>query len=146
MKQSLNCITKNIIKYLILFLIGGFLYFNIEILWRGFSHWSMFILGAICFCYSGIQNRGTAMNVPLWKQVLKVDIFVIISEFITGCIVNLWLGWNVWDYSNLPFNILGQSCPQFAILFLPLCLVGIVLDDWICYIFFHETKPHYNWI
>lgn len=135
---------KLILKYIFLFIIGGFTYYMIEILWRGYSHWSMFILGGICFLFAGIQNEYIEWEYPLWRQILNVDIFVLISEFITGCIVNLYFHWNVWDYSNLPFNILGQSCPQFALLFIPLCLFAIILDDYIRYFVFHEDKPHYK--
>lgn len=131
-------------KYFILFLIGGFLYYAIEILWRGYSHWTMFILGGVCFIYAGIQNERTPWEEPLWKQVLKVDVFVLIAEFITGCILNLWLGLNIWDYSNLKFNVLGQSSLLFAVLFLPLCLIAIVLDDYIRYWVFDEEKPRYR--
>ena len=131
-------------KYFILFLIGGFLYYTIEILWRGYAHWTMFILGGICFIFAGIQNEYTSWEEPLWKQVIKVDGFVLIAEFITGCILNLWLGLNIWDYSNLKFNILGQSSLLFAVLFLPLCLIAIVLDDYIRYWFFKEEKPRYK--
>lgn len=137
-------LVKLILKYIFLFIIGGFTYYMIEILWRGYSHWTMFILGGICFLFAGIQNEYIEWEYPLWRQVLNVDVFVIISEFITGCIVNLYFHWNVWDYSNLPFNILGQSCPQFALLFMPICLFAIVLDDYIRYFIFHEDKPHYK--
>lgn len=137
-------LVKLILKYIFLFIIGGFTYYMIEILWRGYSHWTMFILGGICFLFAGIQNEYIEWEYPLWRQVLNVDVFVIISEFITGCIVNLYFHWNVWDYSNLPFNILGQSCPQFALLFMPICLFAIVLDDYVRYFIFHEDKPHYK--
>lgn len=43
-----------LIKYLILFLIGGFVYISIELLWRGHTHWSMFILGGVCFILLGL--------------------------------------------------------------------------------------------
>ena len=135
---------KNFFKNQLLFCYGGFLYYLVEVLWRGYSHWSMYMLGGLCFLYAGVQNEFTSWEQPLWLQVLKVDIFVLISEFLTGCVVNLWLGWNVWDYSSLPFNILGQSCPQFALLFLPLCLLAIVLDDYIRYYAFKEEKPYYK--
>ena len=131
-------------KYFVLFLVGGFLYYIIEILWQGYSHWTMFILGGICFIFAGIQNEYTLWEEPLWKQVIKVDAFVLIAEFITGCILNLWLGLNIWDYSNLKFNILGQSSLLFAVLFLPLCLIAIVLDDYTRYWFFNEEKPKYK--
>lgn len=104
----------------------------------------MFILGGICFIFAGIQNEHTSWEEPLWKQVLKVDVFVLIAEFIAGCILNLWLELNIWDYSNLKFNILGQSSLLFAVLFLPLCLIAIVLDDYIRYWFFDQEKPKYK--
>lgn len=136
---------KNLIKYLFLFMAGGSLYYGIEIFWRGYSHWSMFLLGAFCFLYAGVQNEVTSWDYPLWKQILKVEGVVISGELITGCIVNLWLHLNVWDYSSVPFNILGQICLPYAILFLPLCLIAIVLDDYLRYWFFHEEKPRYKW-
>lgn len=136
---------KNLIKYLFLFMVGGSLYYGIEILWRGYSHWSMFLLGAFCFLYAGVQNEVISWDYPLWKQILKVEGVVISGEFITGCIVNLWLHLNVWDYSSVPFNILGQICLPYAVLFLPLCLIAIVLDDYLRYWFFHEEKPRYKW-
>lgn len=131
-------------KEFVLFLIGGNLYYSIEILWRGYSHWSMFILGGLCFIYAGLQNEYIEWNYSFWKQILKVELFVLIGEFVTGCIVNILLGWNIWDYSTLPFNILGQVCLSYAVLWIPLCAIAIILDDYIRYWFFHEEKPHYK--
>lgn len=140
MKKTLKLLSK----YFFLYIIGGAIYYNIEILWRGYSHWTMFVLGGIAFLFCGIINEFTTWEYPLWKQVLRADAFVVMAEFITGCIVNLCLGWNVWDYSDLKWNILGQSCPQFALLFAPLCLLAIVLDDYLRYWFFKEEKPRYK--
>ena len=76
---------KLILKYIFLFIIGGFTYYMIEILWRGYSHWSMFILGGICFLFAGIQNEYIEWEYPLWRQILNVDIFVLISFFVFTC-------------------------------------------------------------
>jgi len=132
---------QSFLKCLILWFIGGVFYFDIELLWRGFSHWTMFALGGICFVFAGVQSKRTMC--PLWMQTLKVDAFSLIAEFMTGCIINLKLGWNIWDYSILPFNLLGQSCPQFALLFLPLCFGGIILNDQLRHLMFNEDKPQY---
>lgn len=140
MKQMLKLLSK----YFFLFIVGGIGYYSVEILWRGYSHWTMFVLGGIAFLLCGLINEITSWEYPLWKQVLRADTFVIAAEFITGCIVNLWLGWNVWSYENLPGNILGQTCPQFALLFAPLCLLSIILDDYLRYWFFKEEKPRYK--
>ncbi len=131
-------------KNLFLFNFGGCLYYIIEILFRGYSHWTMYLLGAVCFIYAGAFNEDIPWNYPFWKQVFSVWLFVLGAEFITGCVVNLILGWNIWDYSNLPGNILGQTSWQFALLFLPLCVIAIVLDDYIRWKIFNEEKPHYN--
>lgn len=131
-------------KYIFLFEVGGFLYIAIEFLWRGYSHWSMFVLGGICFLFCGIQNEFTPKSYPLVCQALISDVFVVSCELVTGCIVNLKLGWNVWDYSDLPFNILGQSCPQYFLLFFPLCILGIMLDDFLRFWIFGEDKPEYK--
>ena len=72
------------------------------------------------------------------------SIIITILEFITGCIVNLWLGWNIWDYSNLPYNLLGQISLFSSIGWIGLSLVGIVLDDYIRYIYFDEERPRYK--
>lgn len=135
---------KQIIKQLILFIIGGAIYILIELLYRGRTHWSMFVLGGICFIYAGIQNEYETWDKPLVIQAIKAAVFITAAEFITGCIVNLWLGWGVWDYSNTPCNILGQVCLLFSILWVFLGTVAIVVDDYLRYWLFNEEKPHYK--
>lgn len=134
---------KQVTKNIILFLAGGILYVLCEILWRGYSHWTMFVLGGICFLYAGIQNEFISWDKPLVLQSLQVALFITIAEFITGCIVNLWLGWDVWNYSNLPFNLLGQICIPYSLLWIPLGAIAIIVDDYLRYAYFDEEKPHY---
>lgn len=129
-----------------LFLTGGILYILLEIIWRSHSHWTMFFLGGLCFVCLGAINEIIPWEMPLWKQVLIGACIITGLEFITGIIVNLTLHWNVWDYSSMPGNILGQICPQYFILWLPVSLVAIVLDDWLRYWWFREEKPHYRLI
>ena len=99
--------------------IGGLLYFILELAWRGHSHWTMFILGGICFLAIGAVNELIPWCMPLWQQALIGAAIVTVLEFLTGCIVNLWMSWGVWDYSGLPGNVLGQICPQYIALWVP---------------------------
>ena len=39
---------KRLKEYTGLWALGGMLYYGIEVIFRGFSHWSMFVLGGIC--------------------------------------------------------------------------------------------------
>jgi len=131
-------------KYLLLFNTGGLLYIILELLWRGWSHWTMFLLGGACFICLGLINEVIPWEMPLWKQILIGDCIITALEFLTGCIVNLWLKWDVWDYSGIPKNILGQICPRFFILWLPVACIGIILDDWLRHWWFDEDRPHYT--
>ena len=131
-------------KYLFLADVGGMLYVLIELAWRSWSHWTMFVLGGLCFIYLGLINEIMSWDMPLWQQVWIGAVGITALEFLTGCVVNLWLGWGVWDYSGLPGNIMGQICPQYMVLWLPVSLVGIILDDWLRYKFFGEECPHYR--
>ena len=131
-------------KYLFLFNGGGLLYILIELIWRGRSHWTMFLLGGICFVFLGLINEVLPWQMPLWQQILIGAAGITTLEFLTGCIVNLALDWNVWDYSGMPGNIIGQICPQYFLLWLPVSLAGIILDDWIRYRCYGEERPRYN--
>lgn len=131
-------------KHLTLAMTGGLLYILVETVWRGYSHWTMFVLGGLCFLALGLINEVLPWETPLWKQVLLGASVITCLEFLTGCIVNLWFGWAVWDYSGMPGNVLGQICPQYCILWLPVSLAGIVLDDWLRFRWWDEARPRYT--
>lgn len=132
-------------KYFCLFLIGGFLYHIIEILFHRTTHWSTILLGGVCFLFLGAIHESMSKDTPIWKQVLLGACFMTFLEFCTGCMVNRWLKWNIWDYSNLPGNILGQICAPYFLLWFLISLTGIVLDDWLRFLLLGETLPHYHW-
>lgn len=131
-------------KYLVLFDAGGLVYILVELLWRGWSHWTMFLLGGACFVAIGLINEVIPWAMPLWQQALIGAGIITLLEFCTGCLVNLWLGWGIWDYSRIPGNILGQICPQYVLLWIPVALAGILLDDWLRYRWFGEACPGYR--
>lgn len=133
------------LKYLSLFTVMGSIYYMIEIVWRGYSHISMFILAGVCGVFIGLINEVLSMDTPIWLQAIIGSCIVTIGEFISGCILNLWLGLGIWDYSNMPFNILGQICLPFSLLWVLLSACAIVIDDYERYWFFGEEKPYYRW-
>lgn len=135
---------KQILKLCILALIGGITYVLIELAWRGYSHISMFILGALCFVLLGGINEFLPWELGfVWQMLIGAGI-VTILELIVGIVVNVWLGFEVWDYSNLPFNFMGQICLPFSFAWTLLSGVAIVVDDYLRYWLFGEEKPHYK--
>lgn len=131
-------------KKLILFLIGGICYYLIEILWRGYSHSSMFILGGICFVLIGLINNFLSWDTPLWRQQLIATGIITTLEFIFGVFLNIWLKLNIWDYSNMGLNVLGQISLGYSILWFFLSLPALFLDDWLRWKLFEEEKPRYK--
>lgn len=131
------------LRPLILFGIGGLLYVLIELIVRGRTHWSMFIVGGLAFFLIGFINE-KYKKMPLAKQMLIGALVITALEFTCGCIVNLWLGWHVWDYSNMPFNLLGQICFPFTAIWFFLSAVAVVLDDYIRHLLWGEKIPHYK--
>jgi uncharacterized membrane protein len=140
MKKQLSYLGKEVC----LFLVGGAGYVGVEMAYRGRSHPSMFLLGGFCFLLIGMINEVFPWDMPLISQMFISTILVTVFEFITGCIVNLHFRWDVWDYSTLPYNFLGQVCFLFTVFWFFLSLVAIFLDDIIRWKLFHEKKPKYH--
>lgn len=131
---------------IILFLIGGGVYALLEIFWRGYTHWTMFLLGGVCFVVMGLLNE---YKIPrhwcLLRQSIVSACVITALEFVVGYIVNIRLGWQVWDYSDLPFNLYGQICLYYFLLWIFLSAAGIVFDDWIRYIVYIQVKKWSPW-
>lgn len=140
MKEKL----KAILKHAVLALCGGCVYFLIEMAWRGHSHWTMAVLGGVCFVLIGDINEFIPWNMPLILQGAIGSGIVTVLELASGIILNLWLGLGIWDYSNMPFNLLGQICLPFTLLWVALSIVAVVLDDWLRYWLFGEDRPTYT--
>ena len=139
MKKS----TKLALKYLFLFVLGGLVYMVIELLWRQRTHWTMGIVGGLCFIEIGLINEILSWKTGFIIQCILGTIIITLNEFISGVIINILLGWNVWDYSNLPFNIMGQICLLFSFLWIFVSEIAIVVDDYLRYEFFGEEEPVY---
>lgn len=127
-----------------LFLIGATLYIVLEIFWRGYSHWTMFPLSGLLFVLVGRLNDFLPWEMPLLLQMLLGGLIITLGELLAGCIVNLWLGWSVWDYSALPFNLWGQICLQYFGFWVLLSCPIILLDDLLCWLWYKGEKPHYR--
>ena len=100
--------------------LGGGAYVGLEYLWRGYSHGSMFAAGGICFLLLGQVRRTPALIRPLLGAAVITGV-----ELVTGLLVNQ--DYQVWDYRRNPGNFLGQICPAYTLLWLPLSLIAMAL-------------------
>lgn len=133
-----------IMRNLTLALFGGVLYYLFEIFLRGYSHWTMFLLGGLCFVLVGGINEFFSWGTPLVLQMLLGALLITALELITGCVVNLWLGWGVWDYSGEWGNVLGQICPKFSALWFLVAGIVVVLDDFLRWRWYGEEFKEYR--
>lgn len=137
---------NTILKYLVLFLIGGITYYFIEIAYRGYSHFSMIIVGGLCFILIGSINEFSNKEIPLLLQMFISVILINIVELISGIIINRILLLDVWDYSQLRFNFLGQISLNSSIAWFFLSLIAIYVDDLLRYKIYKEEMPKYKFI
>lgn len=135
---------KRLIKYIGLGVFGGIAYYILENIWRGYSHWTMVIVGGVCFLIIGLLNELYTWDMALLSQMVISTAIITLVEFVAGLILNKWLGLGVWDYSNKPYNFMGQICLLYSNLWFLISLPVILLDDYIRYWFFNEVKPRYK--
>lgn len=94
--------------------VGGVLYGLIELCWRGRTHWSMVIVGGICFRLIGwIHQRFRGVFSTVVRCALCA-VVISLAELAAGLMVNRQF--QVWNYSELPLNLWGQICPIFSLL------------------------------
>ncbi len=111
-------------KKSVLFYLGGAGYFGLEVLWRGWSHGSMFLAGGICFLLIGhLEEVRPVLPVPA-RMLLGAGIVTMV-ELGAGLLVNQ--NYQVWDYRGQPGNFLGQICPVFSLLWVPVSLMAMGL-------------------
>ena len=114
-------------KLCFLFYLGGLCYAGLELLWRGFSHGSMFVLGGICFVLVGNLKR-LRPGKKLPARVTEAALIITLLELGCGLLVNR--SYRVWDYRNMPLNVFGQICLPFTLLWIPVSFVAMLLYDW----------------
>ncbi len=118
---------KAIKIYIIVFGIGAVAYGLIEIIARGYTHWTMGLTGGAAFCTLYYINTHLKARSLLLRCLLGSAV-ITVYEFAVGMLVNYTLHMNVWDYSGKFLNIFGQVCLKFSVLWFLLCIpvTGII--------------------
>lgn len=113
-------------KNSVLYYTGGLSYLTLELLWRGRSHGSMFLAGGLCFLLIGNLKK-LLPGAPLALRAAAGSVLVTMVELGFGLAVNR--DYLVWDYRDQPGNFMGQICPLFSLLWIPVSLAAILLFD-----------------
>jgi len=115
------------IENICVFLAGGTVYGIIEMIWRGYTHWSMVLAGGAAFILIHLLN-GRFRTHSIAMRCFIGAVVITLVELISGIILNLWLDMNVWDYSEMRWNLLGQICPAFSAMWFLLCIPAFYLS------------------
>ena len=109
-----------------LFALGGGAYVAMEMLYRGRSHYSMFLAGGASLLLIGQLNRVTPRLPFFFRAAVGAGIITMV-ELAAGLLVNR--RYEVWDYRSHAGNFLGQICPLFSVLWIPVALLAFFLYD-----------------
>ena len=104
-------------KLPVYFCLGGLGYMGLELLWRGWSHGTMFFAGGTCFLL-----LGRLKSQPPWVKAVAGAGIITAVELAAGLLINRHH--TVWDYRDAPLNFLGQICLPYSLLWLPVGLAG----------------------
>lgn len=143
-----NRIINHAIRKILLFLLCSIIYCGIEIVYRGWTHWTMAllsgILGVLCI---DTPNNILGYDIDYSIQVLISTILCTIGEGITGLIVNVKFKLHIWDYSALPFTFFWGQCNLFFVFAWALIIgaFGIFFCDAYWYYICKDSKqPYYK--
>ena len=113
-------------KHAILFALGGLAYCSLELLWRGRTHYSMFLAGGASLILIGKLNRAEP-KLPLPLRAVAGSGIITMVELTAGLIFNR--DYRVWDYRGHWGNWLGQICPLFSLIWIGIALVALLIYD-----------------
>ena len=123
-------VKDKIFNMFVIWLTGGIVYYFAEILFRGFSHFSMLICGGLCFLLVGnignlILNSKDNIIISIIKIMLIGTMIITTLEYITGMIVNVKYNLKVWDYSDMKYNVNGQICLLYSFFWALISLICV---------------------
>lgn len=139
-----------LVRSMVLWTFGGTLYFMGEVIWKLLCgqpekiSWTMLVLAALLSVLLDQINEHLLWDMPLPLQAILGGLGITAMELAVGAVLNLWLGMDIWDYSDLPCNLWGQISLPFSLLWVLLAGAGIVIFDWLRHWLYGERRPNYH--
>lgn len=90
-------------------------------------------------------NNFFSYDMDYLLQILLCTVCITVCEYYVGITVNK--DFIIWDYRNMPWNLNGQICPTFSLVWAGLSAISIPILDWIEWRIFKykpETPPYYK--
>ena len=130
-------------KDIVVFILGGLIYCGIELIFRGRTHFTMFLLAGCCSLVMAGLNNIFSFDMPFLIQVFISGFVCSVGEYIFGILFNK--NFTIWDYRNLPGTFANNQLNiLFCILWLLLSVIGIPIMDYVEWKYFkEEPKPYY---
>ena len=137
---------QKIIPYGSIFIISGLIYTMLELIWRGRTHWTMFLCAGLCgLVMANVNNNLLEFDTDFLKQVVVSALCCTGFEFLFGIIFNG--NFSIWDYRGLwgTIHILDD---QVNILFFGIWIIISVFSlpflDWLQWKLKLAEKPYYK--
>ena len=133
---------KNLVKFFTLWFLMGMCYAQLELFARGVTYLPMTFIGGLAGVLIGLVHKRAVKNpIRMWQQCLLGMLITVDIEFISGCIFNRYLGMMLWDYTRYRYNLDGQVCLNFAVMWFFLMPFALWINDLILWKFFSEQRP-----
>ena len=113
----------------LIFLTGSCAYPTLEMIWRGRTHYSMALAGGVCLYLINRVCCEKMRGKRISSRCVTASAIITGVELATGLIFNDLMGCNVWDYSNMPMNLMGQICLPYSLLWCGLALPAMALCE-----------------
>ena len=129
-----------------IFVTSGLIYIVLELLWRGRTHWTMFLCAGLCgLVMANINNNWLEFDTDFRIQVFVSALMCSTSEFFFGIMFNG--DFSIWDYRGMwgTIHALGD---QVNIIFFGIWIIisvfGLPLLDWIQWKLEVAEEPYYR--
>lgn len=137
---------KKTIPLFIIFNVSGLIYVCLELLWRGRSHWTMYLCAGLCgLVMAAINDNLLKFKTDFRIQVIVSAIICTLTEFLFGLAFNG--DFTIWDYRNT-FGTLHFLGDQVNILFLGvwalISIFALPFLDWMQWKLGLGNKPYYR--
>lgn len=120
------------------FLIGAAVYPVIELMWRGYTHYTMALLGGICMLSLHFINISFEEK-SIFLRAFLGALMITCWELLFGVVLNIALGLDVWDYSSHSLNLFGQICAPYTFFWFLLCFPALFVSRYV-HSFFEKMR------